>query len=288
MTTASVKDLVTEYLPTAIESNELPLNHIKYSFAAGFIVFLLLLPFCRSRKSFFDAIAARRIIGIARLFIFSELLLLFVLYYFYFENGPPLEMHEWLTYGNGDSWLYTYGRPTGGIVFIGLGMLGEMHPVLRIMCILGCMGEILGDALSAYQVRDYYKQVKYFNAPSHGYTSNEMLAYYWRDIVSLGVCVTVLMLMGLLTVLVGICEPQLIHPSLISGKELDRYASMRINKEKRKIMASDGLLGQQKDGGLGVYKVRLSAKIAKMQSIASPGVKENPSLDQIEAGEGSN
>lgn len=285
MSTASVQELVTEFLPTALESDELALNHIKYSFAAGFAIFLVLFPFCRSRKSFFDALAARRVIAFSRFFIFGEMLLIFALYYFYFENGPPLEMHEWLAYGNGDSWLYTFGRPTGGLVFIGMGMMGENHPAIRLLCIAGCLVEILGDAFSAYQVRDYYRQVKYFSAPSNGYSPDEMLAYYWRDILSLGMCVTILLFMCLLTVLVGICEPQLIHPSQISGNELDRYASMRSNKDKRKIMAMDGLLGQQKEAGLGMGKVRLSAKLAKLQSIVSPKDHNNIPLAQVEEGE---
>lgn len=250
--------LVTESLPDAVGSNDLALSHIKFSFLIGAGIFLLLFPFYKSRKSFFDAIAARKVIGFARAFIFAEILLIFILYYFYFEKGPLLGLHQYLSYGNGDSWLYTYGRPTGGLVFIGIGMLGEMHPVPRYLCMVGCMFQVVCDSLSAFQVRDYYGQVKYNSAPANGYSDSEILTYYWRDIISIGFCTVACLLMVLLTVQVGFCEPQFIHPSQIGGKELDRYAAMRGNKEKRQIMAIDGLLGPQRErNSLGITKARL-------------------------------
>ena len=246
---ASGQDLVVEYLPEAAESSDLALTHIKYSFLAGVAAFIILLPFCRSRKSFFDAIAARQTIWFARIFVVTELLLIFILYYFYFENGSPLNMHQYLSYGNGESWLYTYGRPTAGLIFIGIGITGEIHPMIRILCMLGCMAQVFGDSLSAFQIRDYYRQVKYHSAPDNGYTIKELLVYYWRDIISIGISTTILLLMGLLTSVMGFCEPQLIHPSLVSGKDLDRYTSMRDAKNERKIMSLEGLLGPQKSNG---------------------------------------
>lgn len=250
--------LVSESLPDAVESDELALMHIKISFLVGVALFVLISPLYRSRKSYFDAIAARKVIAFTRMFIFVELLLIFILYYFYFEKGALMEMHQYLGYGNGDSWLYTYGRPTAGLVFIGIGFFAEMHPAPRFLCLAGCMVEVLGDSLSAFQVRDYYQQVKYHSAPSNGYTENEILAYYWRDIISIGVCTTVCFLVVLLSVQVGFCEPQLIHPSQISGQELDRYAAMRRNKENRQIMVMEGLLGPQRErNSLGITKARL-------------------------------
>lgn len=169
-----------------------------------------------------------------------------------------LGLHQYLSYGNGDSWLYSYGRPTGGLVFIGVGMLGEIHPAPRYVCMLGCMFQVVCDSLSAFQVRDYYRQVKYHEAPANGYSDSEILTYYWRDIISIGFCTTACLLMVLLTVQVGFCEPQFIHPSQIGGKELDRYAAMRGNKEKRQIMAMEGLLGPQRErNSLGITKARL-------------------------------
>jgi hypothetical protein len=289
MSSASAQQLVTEYLPEAIESDDLSLTHIKYAFLAGLAIFVLLLPFCCSRKSFFDALAARHTLWFARVFIFTEMLLIFCLYYFYFEHGEPVRMHKYLAYGNGESWLYSFGRPTAGLVFIGVGMLGEVHPVIRFLCMIGCMVEIMGDALSAYQVRDYYRQVTYHSAPRYGYTSKELLAYYWRDIFSIAACTAVFMLTALLTVMMGFWEPQFIHPSLVSGKDLDRYTAMRNSKDQRKIMAMDGLLGVQKDHGLaGVLKARqqvtsLSSKPASAQIGGESAAAVNTAPDIEEA-----
>lgn len=273
--------LVSESFPDAVQSDELALMHIKISFLIGVVLFIVMFPVYKSRKSYFDAIAARKVIGFARGFIFVELLLIFILYYFYFEKGSLLEMHQYLGYGNGDSWLYTYGRPTAGLVFIGIGIFGEMHPAPRYLCMVGCMVEVLGDALSAFQVRDYYQQVKYHNAPSNGYTENEILAYYWRDIISLGFCTVVCLLMVLLTVQVGFCEPQLIHPSQIGGQELDRYAAMRRNKEKRQVMAMEGLLGPQRErNSLGITKARLFNNSLGPR----PGTVDNKNTSSFEKG----
>lgn len=278
--------MVTESLPEAIGSSDIALSHIKFAFLVGLAAFVILLPFCRSRKSFFDALAARRTIGFARAFICFEVLLLFCLYYFYFEHGQPMRMHQNLSYGNGDSWLYTYGRPTAGLVFIGIGMLGEVHPFIRIACMLGCLVEVLGDALSASQVRDYYRQVMYHDAPRYGYTSRELLAYYWRDIFSIGTCTTIFLFIGLLTAMMGFCEPQLIHPSLVSGNDLDRYTAMRNSKDQRKIMAMEGLLGPQKDYGLaGILKARQQTRdvLSPRPSAAVTGIRPDEGVGADDA-----
>lgn len=239
-----MSSLITESLPSAVESNILALVHIKYSFIVGVVVFVICLPFCRSKKSFFDAIAARKVTYFIRAFIFLELLSISTLYYFCVEYGQPIPVNlsSPLTYSNGNDWLYGYGRPTAALVLIGVGLAGDMHPAPRIICMLGAALEIVCDAFSAYQVRYYYQQVLNYSAPSLGYSENTLLAYYWRDIISLGSCTTILFFAGLLNVIVGWCDPQLIHPSLISGSELDRFATMHVLRDKRKSMQLQGLL----------------------------------------------
>lgn len=237
------KELATDSLPEAAQSNELELMHIRYSFIAGVAIFVLFYPAYSSRKSFYDAVAARKVVRFLRFYVLLEMVLIIILFSFYFHYGAPVRLHAQLSYGNGASWLYSFGRPAAGLLFIGIGLMGDTHPIPRIMCMIGCGVEIFGDAISAYQVRDYYRQVKYQGAPSFGYSENALLTYYWRDIISLGVCTTALMLVGLLTVLVGCSPPQLIHPSLIAGKDLDRYEVMRNLREKRRLMELQGILG---------------------------------------------
>ena len=279
-TNVDIKSIVTTSLPEALSSYQITLVDLKFSFIVGLAVFLIFSPLYGSRKSFFDAIAARNVVTFARFFVFAEILLLLILFYFYFEHGSPLKLHQWLGYGNGDSWLYTYGRPTGGLVFISMGMLAEVHPLNRILCIIGCCGQMFGDALSAYQVNDYINQVASNHAPNNNYTRNEMLAYYWRDIVSFGVCTMLLLLVGLLTVILGCCEPQLIHPSLVSGNDLDRYAAMRTLKDRRRIMGIQGMLGEREFPSLHINKKRNSANAALSSSPANTSKKQSDE-DQV-------
>jgi hypothetical protein len=278
-------ELVTESLPDAVSSSSIVLVHIKYSFVMGVGVFLLLSPLYRSRKSFFDAIAARSVVRFARFFILVEILLLFVLYILYFQYGRPVRLHALLAYGNGDSWLYSYGRPTGGLVFISVGLMGEIHPLPRIMCVIGCVGQIIGDALSAAQVRDYYNQMTNLSAPASNYTPDAMLAYYWRDIISLGVSTVVLLLSGFLCVIVGFCDPQLIHPSLISALDLDRYQAMRSLREKRREMEREGVLGPREAFRMGGG--RRSVPVPEGQAVDKVGGmgKEEGLIEEVEMAE---
>jgi hypothetical protein len=275
-------ELITTSLPDAVFSSNIALTHIKYSFIMGLGVFVLLSPLYRSRKSFFDAIAARSVVRFARFFILIELLLLFALYVFYFEYGQPINLHALLSYGNGDSWLYSYGRPTAGLVFISVGLIGEIHPLPRIMCVVGCMGQIMGDALSASQVRDYYNQMVELSAPANNYTQEAMLAYYWRDIISLGVSTTVLFLSGLLCVIVGLCDPQLIHPSLISGLDLDRYQAMHSMRHFRREMEVEGILGPKENFRSGRKKADKTMDRAEKAGVGVGGAGAEEEAEEAE------
>ena len=95
-------------------------------------------------------------------------------------------------------------------------------------------------------------QVVNYDAPKYSYTETGLLVYYWRDIISLGICTTILMQCALLMVLTGCLSPQLIHPSLISAKDFNRYEQMQRMRERRRVMELKGLLGpRESDGPLG-------------------------------------
>ncbi|RYH13042.1 hypothetical protein EON65_36615 [archaeon] len=201
-----------------------------------------MLPFCRSRKSFFDAIAGRRVAKALRTFAFLEMMCLAVLFYQYLTVGNPIYLHAALDYGNGDSWLYGYGRPSAGVIFIGLGLFGALYPVPRTLCILGCVVQIVCDGISAFQIRDYYRQVLNKSAPGNGYSEQGLMVYYWRDIVSIALTITVLMLACFLSTILGWCDPQLIHPSQVTGNDADRFDAMHRMRLKRKQMENAGIV----------------------------------------------
>ncbi len=184
----------------------------------------------------FDAIAARKVIKTLRLFVLLELVCLCILFDFYFTRGNPIYLHAGLQFGDGDSWLYGYARPIFGFVFICMGMFGDMHPAPRIICMVTCLIQIFSDSISAFQIRDQYHQAKVFDTGTNGYSLHDLLVYYWRDIVSIGLSTLCLLFSGLLTCIVGWCSPQLIHPSLISGRDYDRQTILHIARDKRKDM----------------------------------------------------
>lgn len=277
---SEVTEIITESLPDSIESDQLQLTHIKYSFVAGFAIFILLFPFYFSRRSLFglfDAVAARKVLRFARFFILIEIALVGILFYFYFEYGSPLEDNQQLAYGNGENWLYSYARPTAELVFIAIGLVGELHPAVRWMCLMGCAMAIMSDSFSAYQVRDYYYQVRNFDAPSNGYSDNAFLVYYWRDIIAIGICTTIFMQCSLLMVSTGCCDPQIIHPSFISFKDINRYRSMRQARDRRRLMELRGLLGRNsEDKGMSVKdKSSAVAAVAALRQAAAERSQRN-------------
>eukprot|EP01039_Chlorochromonas_danica_P010003 gene10005-11063_t len=233
-----------ESIPEGFTSSDVAVTQMRYAFIVGIAFFIISLPFCRSRKGWCDAIAARKVSKVFRTLVFCELLCLIVLFYFYLSYGNPVYLHAALSFGNGDSWVFGYGRPSAGVIFIGLGLYGALMPVPRMMCMIGCVAEIVGDMLSAYQIHDYYYQVKNRNAPSHGYSLTDLKVYYWRDIVSIGMCAAILLYATYLSTVVGWCDPQIIRPSEVTGQELDRVLVLHQVRGKRKYMEQVGIVAK--------------------------------------------
>lgn len=255
--------------PDTYSSTDLTINRLKYSFAVGLVFFLFFFPCYRSRKSWFDAIAARKIFWLVKLAVCLNLISIAVVLYFYCLNGrkyisppPPTNLHidpptspplfcfviavmvnqNELTsfhYGNsGDSWLYGYARPTFGIIFVGYGLFSDAHPGPRIICLLGCVAQIIAACLAAYQVNDWHDQIKNNSAPNNGYSDTDLITYYWNEVISVGLATWLLLLLGLLTSILGWCDPQMIHPMHLASKErqltLDRVSMMHRGRVHRK------------------------------------------------------
>jgi hypothetical protein len=84
----------------AIQSGDQVLVDIKISFLVTLILFFALFPLYGSRKSFWDAISARKAIRIIRGCILAEYILIAINLYFYIINGPPVTDHVLLSYSN--------------------------------------------------------------------------------------------------------------------------------------------------------------------------------------------
>lgn len=229
-------------IPTALQSSYSIITYLKWSFVGGIGIFVLSLPLLRGRTSFFDVAAARKALKYLRCIIILEIVCLCILSYFYITYGNTIQRHAALSYGNGDSWIYGYGRPSAGIILLCFGFFSDMHPGTRYFCILGCIVEACGDAISAYQVFDYIRQMHHESAPSNGLSTLAWNVYLWRDIVSFGLCILILFVVSYLSCILGFCHPQLIHPSVISGDDFDRYGVMHRLRNERKLMVEAGIV----------------------------------------------
>lgn len=229
-------------IPQSLGTNDAPVMSAKFSFVVGLGIFVLLLPFCRVKGSNWNVGSARRVVAIVRTLAFLEMVCLCVLLYQYIETGSPISFHSALAYGNGGNWVYGFGRPTCGLILIAFGMFADMHPITRIFCISGTFVEILGDCLSAYQIHDYINQVNRFNAPKNGYSVYGLWVYYWRDIVSIGICTCLGFFLVYLFCMLGCCLPQLIHPAVISGNFYDRFGQMYRGRSRRKFMEASKII----------------------------------------------
>ena len=127
-----------------------------------------------------------------------------------------------------------YIRPVLGIIMMFFGYMGEMHPFFRITCAIGALMQCPFDVFSGILVGEYMDQVSGFNAKTGRFSSNKLLQYYWRDVVSFGLCVWIALMSLHLCCLVGFVQAPYISYRSIAGGETDRILVMESASEKRK------------------------------------------------------
>lgn len=229
-------------IPSGATSTETPLFAAKYGFIVGIGSFVLFFFMCRSNGSNWGIGSARKAISIIRAVIFFEVVCLCVLLSLYIKFGVPISLHSALRFPNGENWIYGFPRPVAGILLIGCGVFADTHPMIRYACCIGCFVQMLGDTISSYQIYDYKHQIQNFNAPTNGYTIQALEIYYWRDIVSIALSTCTLFLVAYLISMLGFLLPQLIHPSVISGKFYNRFEVMQNGRSKRKFMENKDII----------------------------------------------
>jgi hypothetical protein len=115
---------------------------LAWSFVASMGLLVLLSPLYRSGQSFFDVVAARRVLLVLRCCALLELALNALLLYMCLYIGEPLGFpHAVTLFSNGSSWVYGAARPVTGLVLISFGLVGNMHIGARLICILGAILE---------------------------------------------------------------------------------------------------------------------------------------------------
>ena len=225
------------FILNGFKSDVVALKDVRNSILLGFGLFLFTLPFMRSSKSFFDARAARKILLLLRGASLLALLLIIPLFYCVINLGSPITTNSYTVYGDGNTWIYGYGRPSAGFALITFGIVAGMHPIPRIFCIIGATSAIIFDSLSAFQVMDYYSQMNNNLAPNPAkYTQTTLLYYYYRDLSSITTCTYLLMMTLLASIVMGCKNPQLISYHFIDNEHFNRSRIMNEQSKNRRYI----------------------------------------------------
>ena len=217
----------------AAESVYEPIVYLKIGALAALVIYIIFFPLYGSKISYWDAISARKVVTILRYLVLIETIVMLPLFYCVIALGSPLPKLNATTQldlrsiGYNASWIYDYGRPVVNFLLIGLGTFGDMHSLFRISCLVGSAMEVVFSTMAAFQVFDYYLQVKSQGAPTGLFTRQLIYAYFMRDIVSGCVCMLLTLYCIHVLFLLGWFPPQLIPFSVIAGGDLDRCQVMR-------------------------------------------------------------
>ena len=170
--------------------------------------------------------SVRFINNLIRILTLLETVAILPLIYFVVSLGPPFQLNQVTSYGNGDSWIYGYGRPVAGFILIGFGAFSSLSYIIRYIAMLACMTEAVFDCISSIQVYSYKIQTIYNSAPLGKYSETALTVYIIRDLISIILCLLLLYEYMVICCLLG-WGPQSIPFHLIEGGELDRAGAMR-------------------------------------------------------------
>lgn len=227
-----------DYILPAVESTDKVILEVKYAFFSGLVAFLgLLLYITLTCKRFFGPKAARHVMALARVLIVCELALMIWLldWSLNYDNLANRTSQPRIVFSTSYSisFIHHWPRAGFGMVFLGVGMFGDLHPAPCIVTCLTCIYNILFDAVSATEVRDHLNAVIQYGSPSGDYTKDGLLVYYYRDIVSIAFSSAIMFCILQYLVLVGFFQPQLIPLDQVIGGEENRTASMRRDRTLR-------------------------------------------------------
>ena len=226
---------------STLTSSNTALESIKYCFIFASGIYFLSIPFCRSRKSFWDVVAARLVVKIVKLLTLLQLIALLWLLYDVIKHGSPIQLNPVTQFsgsknsGSNISWNYGYARPVSGMIFFVMGFFSDMHFSFRFCVMTGCWIQAVTTGLSAFQVNGYYHQVVYKSAPLNNFSRRSLQIYYWRDIFTLGLSMLLLYYILHLSILVGLLNRPFISYQEINGGDIDRCKVMLEQREQRKI-----------------------------------------------------
>lgn len=196
------------------------------------VVYFLSLMCLRSRKSWFDALAARRVSYLLKILVIFALFIQLPLLYCYIIYGSPITLSE-----KDETYYMTFGwlRPTSVIVLLCFGLFAEMHAGPRYICLVGAIVGFCFDAISAVRVHLYYYQVVDHNAPTGLYTETLLRYYFYRDMLSFCLAMYITLMTLHLFAVVGWCQPPVINYQSIVGGEVDRLTIFQQQRHIRRM-----------------------------------------------------
>lgn len=277
------------------------LTDARDSFIIGFGVFVLTLLIIRNQQSLFDEVVAKKIVTIIRFLSILEIFWMSPLLYCVIDLGSPIVLST-LPYNIGVSWIYGFGRPSLGFVLIIFGLIAEMHPLPRLLCIIGCAQAVVFDSISAFQVNDYQSQMRNNLAPAPSNYSTAMLSlYYYRDISSIAICTYLLMMTSFASLILSSNGSQTISYVRVDGEGFDRCQIMKQQsalrshidnsdvRKKKIVDETDGkkrrkdFRAKQCDGARGGGLYKHSDELQEMRLTSSDPTSDRLSTQTVDA-----
>ena len=196
------------------------------------VVYFLSLMCLRSRKSWFDALAARRVSYLLKTLVIFALFIQLPLLYCYIIYGSPITLSE-----KDETYYMTFGwlRPISVIVLLCFGLFADMHAGPRYICLVGAIVGFFFDAVSAVRVHLYYYQVVDHDAPTGLYTETLLRYYFYRDMLSFCLAMYITLMTLHLFAVMGWCQPPVINYQSIAGGEVDRVTIFQQQRQIRRV-----------------------------------------------------
>jgi len=184
-----------DFVQPAIVSTSDVLVHIKTAFLSGLVAFVLALLFQKSQgmEVFAGANAAHASQLIAKLCIGLHVICSVVLLYWMSTRDNLVGRSSWPRVLSGTKYEVSIiqhpPRPLIAIFFVSVGVGAAYHPLPAVISIAAALVDMIANVISAVEMRAYANLLLVDQAPlGQGYTTQLVLNYYYRDLVSIALC----------------------------------------------------------------------------------------------------
>lgn len=188
-----------DMIQPAIASTSDVLIDIKTAFLTGLFVFICTLVFQKSQgiEIFSGAKAAHASQLMAKLCIGLHVICSIVLLFWMLTRDNLIGRTSWPRMFSGSKYecslIQHPPRPVFALILVPLGVGAAYHPIPAVICITATIVDMIASVISAVEMRAYMNLLLADQAPlGQGYTSAKVLAYYYRDLVSIGLCSCIL------------------------------------------------------------------------------------------------